>query len=364
MRTLVVYLLALASIALGAWFGLSGLLESGTSMAEGHGEASPPPPVVVTKVERAPFFDTLEALGTVRANESVLITSNRADHVAAIHFSDGQEVEAGHLLLEMHAEEETALLAEATAIRDQQRVQYKRVLELFESQNSSQRELDNAKTRMTAAEARVISLEAAIADRQVRAPFAGTLGLRRVSVGAYLQPGTVITTLDDLSIVKLDFTIPESWLPIVRDGMSIVAESDAWLGTTFEGVVVTLDTRLDARTRSATVRAKLPNAERKLRPGMLLKVTVQRGETPCLQVPEEALIPTGTDHHVFRVGTESIAERVQVEVGRRRVGVVEITRGLRQGDLVVVEGIVRVRPGYAVEIVDERKAAKSNGNGR
>ena len=164
----------------------------------------------------------------------------------------------------------------------------------------------------------------------------------------------MITTLDDLSVVKLDFTIPETWLPSVEAGMTIRATSDAWVGEDFSGEVTNLETRLDPQTRSATVRARMPNPDGKLRPGMLLKVSIERGERPVLQVPESALIPIGEEHYVMRVDEASVVHRDAVRIGRRRVGAVEILDGLEAGHRVVVEGLVRVRPGSNVDVVKVR----------
>ncbi len=360
MRTVIVYLIALGAVAAAVMLGFPGLFTTAVA-GEGNGagqekQERKPPPVVVVAVIRLPFVDTLEALGTVIANESVAITANRADHVAAVSFKDGQQVQKGDLLVEQNAEEEKALLAEATAVRNDYRSNHQRLKELFDQNMASAQEFEESKAKLAASEARVVSLNAAIADRRVRAPFAGVLGFRRISVGAHVQPQTVITTLDDLSVVKLDFTIPEAWLPNVQPGMKIAAISDTWVGEKFGGDVATIDTRLDPRTRSATVRALLPNPEMKLRPGMLLKVTIERGERAVLQVPEEALIPVGEDHFVVRVDglgidRQGIAERVQVQIGRRRVGAVEITAGLKAGEQIVVEGIVRVRHGAPVQVV-------------
>ena len=302
---------------------------------------------------KAPFADTIEALGTVQANESVILTSNRADHVASIHFEDGQSVKKGDLLVAMHAKEERAMLGEAKAIRDDRELNHTRMLDLLEKELTSQREYDAAKALLAGSRARVLSLEAAIADREIRAPFDGVLGLRKISVGTFLQSSTRITTLDDLSVVKLDFTVPEAWLPNVRPGMSIKASSVAWPDQVFTGTVKTLDTRLNRSTRAATFRAHMPNPGLKLRPGMLLKISIDRGDDPVLQVPEEALILTGASHFVLRV-TDDVARRVPVEIGRRRVGTVEIESGLEPGDQVVVVGIVSVAEG----IVDNEAGIK------
>jgi membrane fusion protein (multidrug efflux system) len=306
------------------------------------------------------FVASLEALGDVRANESVEVRAARSDHIDAIHFDDGQEVDTGDLLLELNAEEERAALAEARAILEDRQLNHQRAMELAQGGIASERELETASSLLRAAEARVASLEAAVADREIRAPFSGSLGLRQVSVGSYIDPSTVVTTLDDLSVVKTDFTIPETWLAAVAVGMRIVARSDAWPDHTFDGTIRAIDTRIDPATRAVAVRGELPNPERRLRPGMLLKIAVERDAEPVLQIPEAALVPVGDRQFVFRVDDDDVAERVEVTLGRRRVGAVEILDGLRAGDRVVIEGLVRVRPDLPVIVVAERTALHSD----
>ncbi|MCA8942362.1 MAG: efflux RND transporter periplasmic adaptor subunit [Planctomycetes bacterium] len=356
MRSLLVYLLAIVALGVGAWFAFPDWFGRG----DGDATLSSQPrssiaPVVVAHVVRAPFAERLEALGTVIANESVDITPNRADHVTAIHFEDGQRVERDQVLFEMNTAEERAELAAAVANLEDAERNLKRATDLHAEELVSDSEFDAAKTAVAAAEARVEALKATIADREVRAPFDGVLGLRHISVGAYVQPATLVTTLDDLSVVKLDFTIPETWLPAVRSGMAILARSDAWPNDEFRGRVETLDTRLDPSTRSVVVRAEMPNPDTKLRPGMLLKVAVDRGEEPVLQIPEAAVVPVGSEQFVWSIGEGDVAHRVEVELGRRRPGRVEVRGGLEQGQRVVVEGIVRVRDGEAVAVVATRE---------
>ncbi|MGE3172378.1 MAG: efflux RND transporter periplasmic adaptor subunit [Planctomycetota bacterium] len=356
MRALLVYTLALLAVAAGvaftffdvfAWFG--------GAAAEGAAQPNARTvPVITAPVVRATFADSLEALGTVRANESIHILSKRADHVTAVEFEDGQEVAAGQLLVELNTTEERSMLAEATALREERQAAYDRAQELRGRDITPESEVITAHAQLAAQQARIATLEATIAEHQVRAPFAGRLGLRQVSVGAYLQPSTVITTLDDLSVVKVDFTIPETWLAAVREGMPVSTRTDAWRGQDFPGEVSAIDTQLDPRTRSATVRALVPNPDRRLRPGMLMRVVVDRGEAAVLQVPEEALVQTGTEHHVMVVGPDHVARKQVVTIGRRRVGRVEVLDGLSEGAMVVVEGLVRVRPDTAVEVVATR----------
>ena len=353
MRTAVVYLLALVAIAAGVGLGFFDPFGRGSD--EEQRSAGPRAvPVVVAEVVRAPIADSLEALGTARANESVRLTAVRSGQVSALHFDDGQEVEAGALLMELNVAEEEALLEEAQALLADRLSAWERVQDLYEREIAAESEIDTAKAQLDAARSRVRSLEAMIAEHRVVAPFAGRLGLRMVSLGAFVQASDPIATLDDLSLIKVDFTIPESWLRAVRVRQPIVSTTDAWPGEVFPGEVSAIDTQLDARTRSATVRAIVPNPERRILPGMLMRVTVDRGEAAVLQVPEDALVQKGDRHEVIVVGEDGIAQQVDVEIGRRRVGRVEVLSGVAEGDRVVVEGLVRVRPGNPVEVVSVR----------
>lgn len=352
MRTLIAYVLALVAIGVGVWFGFF----SGAQQEDDGSQARRDRlvPVIVAPVVEAPFAESLPALGTARANESVELTANRTEHVAAIHFEDGQQVEAGQLLVELDATEEQAMLAEASALLVERRTAHKRAKELNEKGISPESDVQTAFAQMQAAQARVDTLKAAVDEHQVRAPFAGVLGLRRISVGALLQTSTVITTLDDLSVVKVDFTVPEKWLSAVQIGQTVAARSDAFPKVAFTGRVAAIDTRLDERTRAAMVRARIDNPELRLRPGMLIKVDVERGEQPTLQLPEEAVVQKGDVHFVFVIGDDEVARQTNVTVGRRRVGYLEILDGVTAGQRVVVEGLVRVRNGSKVDVVDVR----------
>ena len=351
MRSFVAYLLALLAVSAGVWFGYFAENEVEGKEARRPARATP---VILARVVDAPFSDRLAALGTAVANESVTLTANRSDLVQAVHFEDGQQVEAGQVLVELQVAEEQSMLAEAKAMLTEREAAHRRAIELNGQGIAPDREVQAAKAQLNAARSRVETLEVTVRDHAVRAPFAGVLGLRRVSVGSLLQSSTVITTLDDLSVVKVDFTIPETWLAAVRVGQSVRARSDAWPGEEFVGEVSAIDTRLDRRTRSATIRAVVDNPQLKLRPGMLMKVDVDRGEAPSRQVPEEALVQRGDQHFVYVVGEDAVANEVAIEVGRRQVGRVEVLGGLEADQRIVVEGLVRVRDGSKVEVVAVR----------
>src|SRR5690606_17786595 len=232
----------------------------------------PPAAVAVTTtvVQPQPWSDTIEALGTARANESVLVTAKVTETVVRVNFQDGDEVEAGHVLVDLSGKAELAGLEEAAAAYREAKQQYERQRELAERKLSSAGQLDTQRAAMESAKARLDATRARLADRVITAPFAGVLGFRQVSPGTLVTPGTTIASLDDISVIKLDFTIPETYLSVVAPGQIIRARSAAWPEREFEGRVVTVDSRVDPVTRAVTVRAELPNPDRLLRPGMLL----------------------------------------------------------------------------------------------
>ncbi|HSR64411.1 MAG TPA: efflux RND transporter periplasmic adaptor subunit, partial [Xanthomonadaceae bacterium] len=205
-----------------------------------------------------------------------------------------------------------------------------------------------------AAAATLAAKRAAVADRTISAPFAGVLGLRQVSPGALVTPGTVITTLDDDSRIKLDFTLPESALSAIAPGQAVSARSDAWPGQAFDGRIAQVDSRVDPDTRAVKARAELPNPDGRLRAGMLLRVQVQLPARQALVVPELAIQQEGEQASVFRVGGDGKADKVPVKLGSRRQGEVEVVSGLEAGDRIVVEGTVKLHPGSRVV---EAKAA-------
>ncbi len=343
--------LAFAVVILGL-VGFAGfrLLHHPAQMAMG-GQAVP---VIVATARPIEFVDKIQAIGTAKANESVEITAKVTDTVSKVNFEDGMEVKASQVLVELTNAEESALLAEATATFAEAEQQYDRTVDLVKRGSASRAKLDEQTRVRDAAKARVEALQARLADRLIRAPFSGVLGFREVSPGTLIEPGTVITTLDDVDIIKLDFAVPEIYLAALKPGLAIEARSPTYESRVFHGTITTIDSRVDPATRAVTVRAEIDNPERVLRPGMLLTVMVIRDREQALAVPEEALIPVQDRQFVYRVGKDNGAERVPVEIGRRRPGVVEITGGLNAGDRVVVEGTMHLRPGVKVDITQER----------
>jgi membrane fusion protein (multidrug efflux system) len=309
---------------------------------------------VPVRTERLAF--ELEALGTARANESVDITAKVANQVTAVRFEEGQRVRRGAVLVELDGVQARADLAVAEAVLAESRSQYQRSRELYSTKVLSDSQIEQIESTFKANEARVASARSRVSDTVIRAPFDGRTGLRRISVGSLISPGTVITTLDDTSTIKLDFTIPETFLAVVTPGLEITAGSVAYPEARFDGRVASVDSRVDPATRSVTVRALLPNPEGLLKPGMFLTVRLSRGAVDALLVPEHALVPEQGDVFVFVVNDGS-AEKRRVRIGERRVGDVQVVEGLVAGELVVTEGTQKLRDGAPVRLPESADGA-------
>jgi len=309
-------------------------------------------PVVIGPVEQRAFVDRIEALGTARANESIVVSAQVTETVKRVAFEAGAVAEEGDVLVELTSREESAQLREARANYEEAVRQYERAARLRRDGTVSQAQLDTRTTERDAAEARLAELQARLRDRLIRAPFAGVLGMRAVSPGTLVQPGDPITTLDDIDLIKVDFSVPERFLSVIRPGLTVEATTAAYPDRRFEGVVRAVDTRLDAETRSVRMRADLPNAGHALRPGMLMAIALSANERRAYAVPEESIVPLGEKNFVFVVGTEGRAERLELDTGRRTGGHVEVLAGLSGDEKIVIEGGSMLFPGSAVEVIE------------
>jgi len=311
-----------------------------------------PPGVVVVEASVKSFPLAVEALGNAYANEAVEIRPEITATLTAIRFEEGQMVEAGTVLAELENVEPLADLAAARATLVDSEAQYRRSKELFKTQVVAESQLQQLEAKREADRAAVAAAEARVADTVIKAPFSGRLGLRRVSVGSLVSPATVITTLDDIRSIKLDFDIPEVFLSRIEPGLAIRARSAAWPDTEFIGTVKSMDSRVDPVSRTVTVRSVIPNAEGRLRAGMFLTVTLLKENVEALMIPEQALVPERSIQWVLVVGADNVVEQRLVETGRRRPGEVEILEGLEAGERVIVEGTQKARDGQVVRIIE------------
>jgi membrane fusion protein, multidrug efflux system len=313
----------------------------------GAQRAQAPIQVITAAAEEREIDVGLEAIGTAVSNESVEITSKTTNIVTAIRFRDGESVRAGQVLVELDRETAVADLAAATAAFEESRSQFNRSRELLAAQVVSKAQGEQLEATMKSNEARVAAAQARVSDTYIRAPFNGRVGLRRVSLGALISPGTLITTLDDISLIKVDFAVPEANVGTLRAGQTVSAVTTAYPGRAFEGKVLSSDSRVDPATRSVVVRASLANREGALKPGMFLTVKLSQDRRTALMIREEALVPEQARQFVYVIQGQTVAKR-EVTLGRREPGLVEITNGLVAGDRVVVEGTLKLRDGAPV----------------
>jgi len=328
---------------LAVWITLFSTDNTGTDAAVASSTASttrgPAPQVVIVEpVRYAEIIDTIESIGTTNANESIVLTTKVTDTVNRVHFEDGDYVEAGKILVEMTNQEESALLAEAQSNLDEALRQLNRQQDLGSKGLAAKSTIDEAVARAESAEARFNAITARMNDRLIRAPFSGLLGFRDISPGTLLTPNTPITTLDDISVIKLDFSIPEIYLGVIKPGFRILSRSDTWKDREFDGIINSIGSRIDPVTRAVTVRAVIDNKEALLRPGMLMTVKIITDERQALVIPESAFIQTGAETYVFLAGIDGLAHRQIINIGTRRTGFVEVIGGLNEGDPVIIEG--------------------------
>lgn len=314
--------------------------------------------VSLHEVSISTWQDTLEALGTARANESLTITAKVTETVERVNFEDGDLAETGQVLVDLSGRAEVAQLEEARAALKEAQQQLDRQQGLVEAGTIARSQLDTQVAARDSARARMDAIRARLADRVITAPFSGLLGFRQVSPGTLVTPGTAIATLDDIATIKLDFSVPETAISLLAPGNAVRALSAAWPGREFEGTVQSVDSRVDPVTRSVVVRALIPNPESLLRPGMLLRVRLLQPERALLVVPEIAVTQIGEQAFVFRLQPDGTVRQAKVRTGARRRGVVEIVEGLAAGDRIVTEGVVKLRDGARVREVAAAPAAE------
>lgn len=357
MRRIFLIVAALVAVAAGVYLLAPGLIGLGAPPQQQAGAGGRAPLITAGTVARAQFAERIEAIGNARARDSVTITAKTADTVAKINFAEGQQVEAGSILVEMASAQQAADLAAARAALEEAEKAHSRAADLVAKGIAARATLDSAVAARDAARGNVQSIEARLADTIIKAPFGGVVGLRNISVGSYVRPGDVITTLDDISVLNGDFTVPERYLGLLKPGLKLAVEVAAYPGEVFDGLVASVDTRIDPATRAVTVRAELQNKDGRLRPGMLMSVSLLVSERLALSVPESALIAQGDRRFVFRIDAETKAQRVEVKTGLVQPGQVEILEGLAEGDRIVTQGTNKVIPGQAVLIdgAEDRK---------
>lgn len=305
-------------------------------------------PVEAEAVKSEPIVQEIIAVGSLRSNESVTLTSEIAGRIEEIHFREGQPVAAGALLFEIDDSVHQAELQQARASLKLSQRNAERAEELFGRKLISQRERDEAAAKLDVDRAAVALSEARLAKTRIRAPFAGVVGLRAVSPGDYINPGQPLAPLEQIATLKADFRLAEAALSRIKVGQALNLEVDAYPGRVFTGRVYAIDPRLAEDTRSIGVRARVPNDDGKLRPGLFARVRLVIAQRDnALLVPEQAIVPQGEKLFVYVIEDGKAAIR-EVQVGLRQAGRAEIVKGIAAGDVVITAGVQKIGPGAPV----------------
>lgn len=308
-------------------------------------------PVKAVAAKRAPAVDEASAVGTLRADESVMIRPEIAGRLKSILFAEGQSVKKGALLATLDSSEVRAQLESSRVQAKLEAQRLERAKDLYQKNFISKEALDVQASNHERAIARRAEDEARLAKTEIRAPFPGVAGLRKVSEGAFVPAGTDIAGLDKIDQLKLDFRVPETYLPSLRAGQRVKVAVDAYPGSSFGGAVYAIDPAIDEQTRTVLVRARISNSDLRLRPGMFARVELRLGTREnAIWIPEEAIVPRGQESFVYRV-VQGKAELVKVEIRSRKVGEAEIAKGLAAGDLVITEGVQKIGPGAPVMVL-------------
>lgn len=353
-RTLL--LLGLVALGLGVWWSHGRWWGDMPAQAQEPAKASAaqgpaPLPVEVAQAREEAAAVEIKSVGTLESDESVQIASELPGRIAEILFDEGQQVAAGQLLIRLDDQLAQVELKDAEASLELAKANYERAAKLAQSGSGTQRTLDEAQTELARAQAAVDLIRVRLDKLSLTAPFDGVVGIRKISLGAYITAGQELVNLEKIDRLKVSFKVPELFLAQIKVGQAVIVKLDALPGRPFEARIYTIDPLLDINGRALNVRALLPNPDGLLRPGLFARITVQVDESRrVVMVPEEAIVPRDKDHLVFRV-VEGHAQQVVVDLGARRAGRVEVLSGLKDGDVVVTAGQNRLREGSPVEVL-------------
>jgi membrane fusion protein (multidrug efflux system) len=347
---MIIAVILMATLGAGGFFYHRSQADGEAEAAVGRGPDAVP--VEIATAQAGTLRERIEAVGTTLARQAVDIVSLTSGRIAEIVFRPGERFEAGEVLVRLDDEAERAAVAEAQASLREAELALERAKKLRANNTVAQATVDELEAAYLGARARVDAAQKQLADRTVKAPFAGVVGMRRVDVGARVDDDTVLTTFDDLSEIEIEFSVPEIFFGRVRTGQPVSATSTAFPGRAFSGRIATIDTRIGEISRAFRVRAVLPNPDLVLPAGMFMHVEVVLEERPAVLIPEEAVVAEGDQTFVFTVQDQK-AERRPVRLGQRQAGTVEVLEGIAAGEPVVREGVQRLRDGAAVSVPDQ-----------
>jgi len=327
--------------------------EKGRSKGAGSGSIA----VEAATVRGATTTTDIRAIGSLQSDETVQITSEIAGRIAEISFTEGGTVNAGDVLVKLDDALAQAEVSDAKARYDLAEANNERAKQLSRTGNVTEKAIDEATANFEIARAAFELQRVRLAKHTIKAPFPGRVGIRKVSPGAFIAVGTPIVNLEKIDFLKVDFKLPELFLPSVNAGQTVDVIVDALPGRTFTGEIYAIDPQVDVNGRSLQLRARLPNSDFTLRPGLFARVLVKGKQTrEVVLAPESAIVPRGGETFVFRIENGKAVE-AKVKLGERRGAEVEVLEGLAANVQVVTAGQLKLRNGVAVEIVDVGRPA-------
>jgi membrane fusion protein (multidrug efflux system) len=312
-------------------------------------------PVEAVKVTVGPIAREITAVGTLRSDEGVMVRPEIAGRIKAFGFEEGNRVAKGQPLVRLDDTTLGADLQQAQANLQLSRANNERAVRLANQGAGTERARDEAEAKLRVDQAKLEQARAQLDKTVVVAPFSGIVGLRSVSVGAYVQPGQDIVNLENIDPIKVDFRVPELFLAVVREGLTVSISADAYPGREFHGTVFAIDPAIDPSGRALLVRARIANSDYSLRPGQFVRLILKVDEVAnAVQIPEESVVPRGEQLLAYRV-VGGLAQPTPIKVGKRSRGLVEVTEGLAPDDVVVTAGHMKLRPGVPVTVVPPAK---------
>ena len=345
---LIVILLVAVAAAGGYWWKTRQAAKDAATAASAPPAGGFSVPVEASPVETGSIDLVIPAVGTLRSNESIEVAPEIPGRLAEILVQEGQKIEEGTVIARLDQSVYRAELQQAQSGLELAKADVERYKKMRAGEVASEQAMQRANAALSDNLARISLAEANMAKTELRAPFDGVLGLRRVSLGDYLDAGDVIINLEQVDPLKVDFRVPEIYYTTVKLGQTIKLEIDALPGETFEGTIYAMDPLIDAGGRSIVLRAHVPNSLDKLRPGLFARVSLVYDTHPnALLVPESAIVPFGSQKFVFRV-VDGKAAQTQVKVGEYVNGKVEVLEGLQAGELVVTAGQLKIADGMGV----------------
>ena len=351
-----VIVIILLGVVLGGIFGYK-YYQSG-QMQEQMSQPEAPTKISAVKSQTESWTPLIKAVGSIEAINGIEIANEVPGVVETINFESGDTAAKGDVLIRLNAEIDEAALRTRRAEAQLAEQEYKRLSDLLPKRAISQSKFDEAKANFDAARARVNEAEAQLSKKVIRAPFDGKLGLRMVDQGEYIATGTSIVEINMLNPIYADFTLSEKDLPLISNGYEVIATVAAIPDQTFKGRVSAINTSVNPQTRTVRVRATLDNTDELLRPGMFATINTRQPEDrQVITVPRTAISYNTYGDYVYVV-TENddgqlVVDRRTVESGDVRDGQVAVTRGLEAGEQVVSKGLLRLRAGQTVTVVDE-----------